>query len=39
MQIETLKIFCDLVESKSFSQAAEANFVTQVGCEPAGARA
>ncbi|HEX8160934.1 MAG TPA: LysR substrate-binding domain-containing protein [Pyrinomonadaceae bacterium] len=29
MQIETLKIFCDLVESKSFSQAAEANFVTQ----------
>lgn len=29
MQIETLKIFCDLVESKSFSLAAEANFVTQ----------
>jgi DNA-binding transcriptional LysR family regulator len=29
MQIETLKIFCDLVESKSFSQAAETNFVTQ----------
>ena len=29
MQVETLKIFCDLVESKSFSQAAEANFVTQ----------
>jgi DNA-binding transcriptional LysR family regulator len=29
MQIETLKIFCDLVESKSFSAAAEANFVTQ----------
>jgi DNA-binding transcriptional LysR family regulator len=29
MQIETLKIFCDLVESKSFSQAAERNFVTQ----------
>jgi DNA-binding transcriptional LysR family regulator len=29
MQIETLKIFCDLVDSKSFSQAAEANFVTQ----------
>ncbi|MDT7602538.1 MAG: hypothetical protein QOF61_535 [Acidobacteriota bacterium] len=29
MQIETLKIFCDLVGSKSFSQAAEANFVTQ----------
>jgi DNA-binding transcriptional LysR family regulator len=29
MQIETLKIFCDLVETKSFSQAAEANFVTQ----------
>src|SRR5919199_1890893 len=29
VQIETLKIFCDLVASKSFSQAAEANFVTQ----------
>lgn len=29
MQIETLKIFCDLVETKSFSQAAELNFVTQ----------
>jgi DNA-binding transcriptional LysR family regulator len=29
MQIETLKIFCDLVESRSFSQAAERNFVTQ----------
>jgi DNA-binding transcriptional LysR family regulator len=29
MQIETLKIFCDLVESHSFSQAAERNFVTQ----------
>jgi DNA-binding transcriptional LysR family regulator len=29
VQIETLKIFCDLVETKSFSQAAEANFVTQ----------
>src|SRR2546423_716456 len=29
MQIETLKIFCDLVETKSFSQAAERNFVTQ----------
>jgi DNA-binding transcriptional LysR family regulator len=29
MQIETLKIFCDLVESKSFSAAAETNFVTQ----------
>jgi DNA-binding transcriptional LysR family regulator len=29
MQLETLKIFCDLVESKSFSQAAERNFVTQ----------
>jgi DNA-binding transcriptional LysR family regulator len=29
MQIETLKIFCDLVESQSFSQAAERNFVTQ----------
>jgi DNA-binding transcriptional LysR family regulator len=29
LQIETLKIFCDLVETKSFSQAAERNFVTQ----------
>jgi DNA-binding transcriptional LysR family regulator len=29
VQIETLKIFCDLVESNSFSQAAELNFVTQ----------
>lgn len=29
MQIETLKIFTDLVETQSFSQAAERNFVTQ----------
>jgi DNA-binding transcriptional LysR family regulator len=29
VQIETLKIFCDLVETRSFSQAAEMNFVTQ----------
>ncbi len=29
MQVETLKIFCDLVETQSFSQAAERNFVTQ----------
>jgi DNA-binding transcriptional LysR family regulator len=29
MQIETLKIFCDLVETQSFSHAAEMNFVTQ----------
>jgi len=29
VQIETLKIFCDLVETASFSQAAERNFVTQ----------
>ncbi len=29
MQIETLKVFCDLVESRSFSQAAIRNFVTQ----------
>src|ERR1044072_1716470 len=29
MQIETLKIFCDLVETRRFSQAAERNFVTQ----------
>lgn len=29
MQIETLKIFCDLVDLKSFSFAAERNFITQ----------
>lgn len=29
MFIETLKIFCDLVDLKSFSKAAEANYVTQ----------
>jgi DNA-binding transcriptional LysR family regulator len=29
VQIESLKIFCDLVETQSFSQAAERNFVTQ----------
>ncbi|HEX8070764.1 MAG TPA: LysR family transcriptional regulator [Pyrinomonadaceae bacterium] len=29
MQIETLKIFCDLVDTKSFSRAAELNYVTQ----------
>ncbi len=29
MQFETLKVFCDLVESRSFSQAAVRNFVTQ----------
>ena len=29
MHIETLKVFCDLVESQSFSLAAERNFVTQ----------
>lgn len=29
MQIESLKIFCDLVETQSFSLAAERNFVTQ----------
>lgn len=29
MQIETLKIFCDLAETQSFSQAADLNFVTQ----------
>lgn len=29
MQLETLKIFCDLVDTRSFSQAAERNFVTQ----------
>lgn len=29
MHIETLKVFCDLVEMQSFSIAAERNFVTQ----------
>ena len=29
MHIETLKIFCELVETGSFSRAAERNFVTQ----------
>src|SRR3972149_5552753 len=29
MHIETLKVFCDLVESGSFSLAATRNFVTQ----------
>ena len=29
MQIETLKAFCDLVESGSFTRAAELNFVSQ----------
>jgi len=29
MQIETLKVFCDLVEGRSFSQAAVRNFITQ----------
>ncbi len=29
MQIETLKVFCDLVEARSFSQAAIRNFITQ----------
>ncbi len=29
MHIETLKVFCDLVEMQSFSFAAERNFVTQ----------
>ena len=29
MHIETLKVFCDLVDLKSFSLAAERNFVTQ----------
>lgn len=29
MHIETLKVFCDLVEMQSFSMAAERNFVTQ----------
>ena len=29
LQIETLKLFCDLVEAQSFSRAAERNFVSQ----------
>jgi len=29
MQIESLKVFCDLVETKSFTKAAQANQVTQ----------
>ncbi len=29
MQLETLKVFCDLVETRSFSQAAVRNFITQ----------
>jgi LysR family transcriptional regulator, transcriptional activator of the cysJI operon len=29
MQIESLKVFCDLIESRSFSQAAIRNFITQ----------
>jgi DNA-binding transcriptional LysR family regulator len=29
MQIETLKVFCDLVESRSFSRAAMRNYITQ----------
>ncbi|MEO8648034.1 MAG: LysR family transcriptional regulator, partial [Acidobacteriota bacterium] len=29
MHIESLKVYCDLVELKSFSLAAERNFVTQ----------
>jgi len=29
MQLETLKVFCDLVESGSFSQSAVRNFITQ----------
>ena len=29
MQVETLKVFCDLVESGSFSQSAIRNFITQ----------
>ena len=29
MHIETLKVFCDLVDLESFSMAAERNFITQ----------
>ena len=29
MQIESLKVFCDLVETKSFTKAAQINMVTQ----------
>jgi len=29
MQIESLKVFCDLVETESFTKAAQINSVTQ----------
>ena len=29
MHLETLKVFCDIVETRSFSTAASKNFVTQ----------
>ena len=29
MHLETLKVFCDVVETRSFSTAASQNFVTQ----------
>lgn len=29
MQIETLKVFCDIIETKSFSRAASLNFISQ----------
>ncbi len=29
MQIENLKLFCDLVETQSFTHAAEKNYITQ----------
>lgn len=29
MQIETLKVFCDIIETKSFSKAASLNFISQ----------
>src|ERR1700738_647667 len=31
MHIETLKVFCDIIETGSFSFAASQNFVTQSG--------
>ncbi|CAN5639096.1 LysR family transcriptional regulator [soil metagenome] len=34
MHIETLKVFCDLVDLQSFSLAAERNFITQSAVSP-----
>ena len=32
MHIETLKIFCDVVERRSFSRAADDNAISQSSC-------